>query len=297
MRHAISLDALRILDAIERKGSFGAAAEAIHKVPSALSYTVAKLEADLAVSIYDRSGQRAVLTPAGRLLLDEGRHLLAAAERLEALIQQLISGWEPSLRIARDTILPMAPLLGVLGQFNQLDKQVEISLSDEVLGGSWDALVAERCDLILGAGGELPRGHFEYRTIGEVEFVFAVAAGHPLTLSTAPVDQAAIRDLPTIVVADSSRSLPGRSSGILDGRHTIRVASMQAKLDAQVLGLGVGFLPKHLAEPALLSGSLVALPCSIPRPNMPAYMAWRKDNKGLALQWFVEACSAVRWFL
>jgi len=297
MRHAISLDALRILDAIERKGSFGAAAEAIHKVPSALSYTVAKLEADLAVSIYDRSGQRAVLTPAGRLLLDEGRHLLAAAERLEALIQQLISGWEPSLRIARDTILPMAPLLGVLGQFNQLDKQVEISLSDEVLGGSWDALVAERCDLILGAGGELPRGHFEYRTIGEVEFVFAVAAGHPLTQRTAPVDQAAIRDLPTIVVADSSRSLPGRSSGILDGRHTIRVASMQAKLDAQVLGLGVGFLPKHLAEPALLSGSLVALPCSIPRPNMPAYMAWRKDNKGLALQWFVQACSAVRWFL
>ncbi|HMY41227.1 MAG TPA: LysR family transcriptional regulator, partial [Marinagarivorans sp.] len=56
MRHAISLEALRILDAIERKGSFGAAAEAIHKVPSALSYTVAKLEADLGVSIFDRSG-------------------------------------------------------------------------------------------------------------------------------------------------------------------------------------------------------------------------------------------------
>ncbi|HNG61740.1 MAG TPA: LysR substrate-binding domain-containing protein [Cellvibrionaceae bacterium] len=297
MRHAISLEALRILDAIERKGSFGAAAEAIHKVPSALSYTVAKLEADLGVSIFDRSGQRAVLTAAGRLLLEEGRHLLAAAERLEALIKQLESGWEPVLRIARDTILPMAPLLGVLGQFNQLDKQVEISLSDEVLGGSWDALVAERCDLILGAGGELPRGHFEYRSIGEVEFVFAVAAGHPLTGRQAPVDQAAIRDLPTIVVADSSRSLPGRSSGLLDGRHTIRVASMQAKLDAQVMGLGVGFLPKHLAEPALQNGSLIALPCTIPRPNMPAYMAWRKDNKGLALQWFVQACAAVRWFL
>ena len=65
MRHAISLDALRILDAIERKGSFGAAAEAMHKVPSALSYTVNKLEADLAVALYDRSGQRAVLTLLG----------------------------------------------------------------------------------------------------------------------------------------------------------------------------------------------------------------------------------------
>ena len=65
-----------------------------------------KLEADLAVALYDRSGQRAVLTPAGRLLLEEGRHLLAAAERLELLIKQLESGWEPVLRIARDTILP-----------------------------------------------------------------------------------------------------------------------------------------------------------------------------------------------
>ena len=40
----------------------------------------------------------------------------------------------------------------MLGQFNALDKQVEIRLSDEVLGGSWDALVAGRCDLTLGAG-------------------------------------------------------------------------------------------------------------------------------------------------
>ncbi len=296
MRHAISLEALRILVAIERKGSFAAAAEALHKVPSALSYTVAKLEADLAVSLYDRSGQRAVLTAAGRLLLEEGRHLLAAAERLEELIKQLQSGWEPVLRIARDTILPMAPLLEVLGQFNQLDKPVEIHLSDEVLGGSWDALVAERCDLTLGAGGDLPRGHFEYRSIGEVEFVFAVAADHPLTLLPRPVDQDAIREFPTIVVADSSRNLPGRSSGLLESRHTIRVASMQAKLDAQLLGLGVGFLPRHMAEPALQNGSLVALPCSIPRPNMPAYMAWRRDNQGQALKWFVQACADVCWF-
>ncbi|HEY6529324.1 MAG TPA: LysR substrate-binding domain-containing protein, partial [Cellvibrionaceae bacterium] len=212
------------------------------------------------------------------------------------LIKQLESGWEPALRIAKDTILPMAPVLNALAEFNQLDKHVQINLSDEVLGGSWDALVAERCDLTLGAGGELPRGQFEYRTIGEVEFVFAVAANHSLAYRTEPVDQAAIRNLPTVVVADSSRSLPGRSSGLLEGRQTIRVASMQAKLDAQLMGIGVGFLPRHLAEPALKSGELVALSCTVPRPKMPAYMAWRKDNKGRALHWFIEAFAAVRWF-
>jgi DNA-binding transcriptional LysR family regulator len=296
MRHAISLEALRILDIIDIKGSFGAAAEQLFKVPSALSYTIAKLESDLGVNIFDRSGQRAVLTPAGRLLLAEGRHLLASADRLEALIKQLESGWEPVLRIAKDTILPMQPVFNAVGQFNQLHKQVALNLSEEVLGGSWDALVADRCDLTLGAGGEIPKGQFDFRSIGEVEFVFAIAPNHALVQRREPVDQAAIRDMPTVVVVDSSRSLPSRSVGLLDSRQTIRVASMQAKLEAQIMGLGVGFLPRHMAERALLAGELVALPCTIPRPNMPAYIAWRKDNKGRALHWFIDAFASVSWF-
>lgn len=296
MRHAVSLEALRIIDVIDNKGSFGAAAEQLCKVPSALSYTVAKLESDLGVSLFDRTGQRAVLTPTGRLLLREGRHLLAAADRLEQLIKQVESGWETQVRIAKDTILPIAPLFNAIEQFNQLDRQVTLHLSDEVLGGSWDALVADRCDLTIGAGGEVPKGQFEYRPIGEVEFVFAVAASHPLAVRKEAVDQEAIRDLPAVIVADSSRSAPSRSAGFLDSRQIIRVASMQAKLEAQLMGLGVGFLPRHIANSALLSGELIALPCNIPRPNMPAYMAWRKDNNGRALRWFIEACSAINWF-
>ena len=69
MHHAITLEALRVLDAIDQKGSFGAAAEALFKVPSALSYTVQKLESDIGVNLFDRSKQRAQLTAAGRLLL------------------------------------------------------------------------------------------------------------------------------------------------------------------------------------------------------------------------------------
>ena len=79
MHNAITLEALRVLDAIDRKGSFGAAAEVLFKVPSALTYTVQKLESDLGISIFDRSKQRAQLTTAGRLLLEQGRQLLQAA--------------------------------------------------------------------------------------------------------------------------------------------------------------------------------------------------------------------------
>jgi DNA-binding transcriptional LysR family regulator len=64
----LTLDALEVLDAIARKGSFAGAAEALHRVPSAITYTAQKLEEDLGVSLFDRSGHRAVLTEAGKEL-------------------------------------------------------------------------------------------------------------------------------------------------------------------------------------------------------------------------------------
>ena len=297
MHHAITLDALRVLDAIDRKGSFGAAAEALFKVPSALSYTVQKLESDLGINLFDRTRQRAQLTAAGRLLLEQGRQLLQAANAIEEAVQQLESGWETQLRIAKDTVLPLAPLLQQINAFNLLDKRVAITLSDEVLGGTWDALIAERCDLALGASGDLPKGIFEYRLMGEVEFVFAVAREHPLCLHKGPVDAAAISAFPTIVMADSSLNSPGRESGLLGSRQIIRVANATAKIQAQLMGVGVGFLPKHLIQQELLRGELIELDCAVPRPNIPLYIAWRKGNSGKALQWFVEACCSAEWFI
>lgn len=295
MHHAITLEALRVLDAIDRKGSFGAAAEALFKVPSALSYTIQKLESDLGINLFDRSKQKAQLTTAGRLLLEQGRQLLQAASAIEEAVQQLESGWETQLRIARDTVLPLAPLLQQISAFNQLDKRVAITVSEEVLGGTWDALITERCDLVLGASGDLPKGIFEYRLMGEVEFVFAVAREHPLRFHKGPVDAAAIAAFPTIVIADSSLSSPGRSSGLLESRQIIRVPNAAAKIQAQLMGVGVGFLPKHLIQNEIQREELVILDCSVPRPNIPLYIAWRKNNSGKALEWFANACNTINW--
>ena len=81
----ITLDLLHMLDAIDRHGSFSAAATALHRVPSALSHAIAKLEDELDARLFLREGRRATLTPAGRTLLDDGRHLLRAASELEQI--------------------------------------------------------------------------------------------------------------------------------------------------------------------------------------------------------------------
>ena len=87
---------LQVLDAIDRRGSFAGASKELHRVPSTISYVVAKLEDDLGVQIFERMGPRVALTPAGIELLKEGRYLLKAAQDLEHRVRRVASGWETS---------------------------------------------------------------------------------------------------------------------------------------------------------------------------------------------------------
>ena len=77
------LDVLMILDALEKEGSFAAASAKLYKTPSALSYTVHKLESDLNIQLLDRSGHRAKFTRTGKMLLEKGREVLHTVRELE----------------------------------------------------------------------------------------------------------------------------------------------------------------------------------------------------------------------
>ena len=295
MSHAISLDALRALDAINRKGSFAAAADALYKVPSALSYTIAKLEADLGVALFDRSKQKAQLTPAGQLLLEQGRALLQAASQLQNAVKQLDTGWETELVIAKDSIVPNAPVLDVISRFLQLGKLTRIQLTEEVMAGGWEAIQTGRADIAVGLSGDFAKGQFSVLPLGEVEFVFAVAPHHELAALNRTVSREDVQQYTAIIVADSAIDAPKRSSGLFDTRQQVRVANMQAKIDAQKQGLGIGFVPRHLVADELARGELIAKACDIPRSRIPLYLAWPKQNQGQALSWISEQLAAINW--
>ena len=191
----ISLDALQMLDAIDRRGTFAAAAEELFRVPSAVTHAVQKLEDELDVRLYDRAGRRATLTAAGRTLLDEGRHLLRAAADLECRVKRVATGWEAELAIALDAVLDCAALFPLLDRFYREAVGTRLRLAYEVLGGCWDALIAGRADLVVGAPGDAPAGGgYVTRPFGELRFVFAVAPGHPPTHGARPGNEARSAD-------------------------------------------------------------------------------------------------------
>lgn len=284
----ITLDALQTLDAIERRQSFAAAAEELHRVPSAVSYTINKLEEDLGVALFDRSRRRAELTAIGRLVLEQGRHILKASEELTALARQAADGWEVELRICIESVLSCDAIYELIKEFQHIQPKTEIRLSEEVLSGSWDALSDDRCDLVIGAEGTPPAAGYALHSLGEVVFEFAVATGHPLSELPSPLPASAILDYPVVIVADSSKRLPTRSAGLLDGRSRIYVPTIEHKIAAQCNGLGVGYLPRHRIVQELTEGKLKVLTLDVPRPPVEISVAWRRNNTGKALKWFVD---------
>lgn len=288
MTFLITLDALQTLDAIERRHSFAAAAEELYRVPSAVSYTINKLEEDLGVALFDRSRRKAELTAIGRLVLEQGRHILKASQELTALVHQAADGWETELRICIESVLTCDPIYDLIQAFQRIQPKTEIRLSEEVLSGSWDALIDNRCDLVIGAEGAAPVPGYAIHSLGQVAFEFAVAAGHPLTQLPMPLPTSAIQDYPTVIVADSSQRLPTRSAGLLDGHSRIFVPSIEHKIEAQCKGLGVGYLPRHRIIRELAKGQLEVLALDIPRPPTEISVAWSRSNTGKALKWFVE---------
>lgn len=285
----LSLDALQVLDAIERGGSFAAAATELHRVPSAITYTVQQLEQDLDVLLFDRRGHRAKLTGAGFELLTEGRQLLRAATDLECRIQQVAKGWETEMRIAVDTIIDPQRLFPLLTAFDLEASGTRIKLITEVLGGNWDALISGRADLVIGASGDLPSGGgYATLPLGRFQFVFVAAPSHPICNEAQPLSETTIHKYRAVSVADTSRNLPARTVGLLSGQDVLTMPSMSAKIAAHIAGLGVGFLPRDIAEREARAGRLKILNVDIAKPDGEMVIAWRPNRTGKALRWFIK---------
>lgn len=285
----ISLDALLILDAIDRTGTFAGAGGALHKVPSTISYSISKLEQDLGVQIFERQGPKVMLTTAGKELLKEGRHLLKAAEDLEHRVRRVASGWETELVIGMDSIFSPAALMDEIKAFYEVSNLTRLRFSEETLSGSWEALLDRRVDLLIGAVGAGPSGGgYHAEVIGNTEFVFAVAPQHPLASIDKPLGKAELYQHKAIAVSDSVRKMAPRTVGLFSGQDTLTLPNMRAKYEFQLNGIGFGFLPEPLARDAIQKGLLVEKQMQERRPPELHYLAWRTGEAGEALKWWVE---------
>jgi DNA-binding transcriptional LysR family regulator len=308
IHHALTPDALSMIDTIARTGSFAAAARELGKVPSALTYSVRQLEEALDVLLFDRRSRQARFTAAGEELLNEGRRLLAESAAVANRVKRVASGWETQLSVAVDDVISRPTMFELCEAFYALDPQgrsggglgnggpgTRLKLRTEVLAGTWEALVSGQADLAIGVGLYSPPPGVAVEPLGDLAFVFAVSPQHPLAAASEPINDVELLRYRAVAVADTAQRMSPLTVNLLPGQDVLTVSSMAAKVEALLRGLGCGYIPEPMLRPHLRDGTL--LQKKTLRPSAPARMgyAWRcgsgrreRASLGLGLQWWLK---------
>jgi DNA-binding transcriptional LysR family regulator len=293
LAQTLTPDALALLETIAAEGSFAAAARAMGLVPSALTYRVRLIEDALDVLLFDRSARTAVLTPAGQELLREGQRLLRELDAVAHRVKRVATGWEPQFTVAVDSIMCMTTVMELAQDFFALGAPTRLKLREEALSGTLAALTSGQADLAIGVVLDASdHASLQHRALGQVPWAFVVAPHHSLADAPEPLADELISQHRAVAVADSVQHGRGLSVGLLGGQDVFTVPSISAKLQAQLRGLGCGFLPEALVTPYLESGRLVRK--TVRRQNRVSRVcyAWTSQSavgQGKALAWWLKA--------
>lgn len=281
---ALTLESLRVMDAIDRRGSFAAAADELGRVPSALSYTMQKLEEELDVILFDRSGHRTKFTNVGRMLLERGRVLLEAAEKLTLDAEALAKGWETHLTIVCEALIPASYLFPLVNKLSE-KSETQLSILTEVLAGAWERLENGKADIVIA-----PDMHFRSsseinsKPLYSINHVYVASPDHPIHQEPEPLSDATRVKYRGIAVADTARERPVITVQLLDKQQRLTVSSIEDKRIALLAGLGVATMPYPIIEQDIREGRLRVISAEYShQTNM--IMAWRRDSMGEAKSW------------
>jgi len=248
----VSLEQWQMLSALESCGSYQAAAEALGKSQSTVSYGIKQLQEGLGVPLLEIQGRRAVLTEAGNAILRRARGLLEEAKALEAMSVDLAAGWEPEVRLAVDMIFPDELLFEALALFAPESRGSRVEVISSTLSGTQDAVLHGEAELAIC--GQMPTG-FSGERLLQLDFVAVAHPAHPLFSVEGEITEKDLKKHRQLVVRDSGtkRRL---DSGWLGAEQRWTTSSFEQSAELVKRNLGFAFLPEHRVGKALAAGDI-----------------------------------------
>jgi DNA-binding transcriptional LysR family regulator len=277
MLDAVTLDQLRTFIAAVDEGSFSAAGRKLRRAQSVVSQTLANLEAQLGVKLFDRSARYPRLTERGRSLLVDARAVAGNVDEFKARARAMREGLEPELSVAMDVMYPLEALTRAAVHSRKTYPHTPLRLYVEALGGVIKPVLDRNCS--IGVIGSLPLVPDELRseTLLSIPLVTVVSPSHPLAKHRA-ASLSAIAKHVQLVLSDRTVLSQGRDFGVLSPL-TWRLADLGAKHAFLKAGLGWGHMPLHMVKADIENGALVKIHVeTVPRAvAMPMSVVFRKD--------------------
>ncbi|WP_256384008.1 DNA-binding transcriptional activator PunR [Photobacterium toruni] len=284
-----SYNDLQVIDVVARRGSFSGAAEELHKVPSAISYTVRLIEERLAVELFVRLHRQVKLTPAGEYFVEESRKIIKQMQLMKYQTQRVANGWSQNVSVALDTVVRQSRVNMLVKDFYEHFPDVELHLTMEVFNGVWDALADGRADIAIGATAAVPvGGSFDYRDMGTLTWKFVIDPQHPLATCDHPLESHELAQYPAVCLEDTSRTLPKRITWLMDNQRRILVPNWYSAMQCLKAGLGVSVVPSHMAIPLIETGELIEKELAIKPSVSPCCLAWNTETMNPAVSWLLD---------
>jgi len=291
MLDGVSLDQLRTFIAAADEGSFSAGGRRLRRAQSVVSQTLANLETQLGVKLFDRSSRSPVLTKQGVALLAEARAVVNRMDVFKARAKGLSDGLEPELGVVVDVMFPLEQLTSAVAAFQAEFPATPLTLHVEALGAVLQPVMEGRC--AFGVMGTLPTAPAELtrEQLLSVGMAFVASPTHPLASLKGPIPARVLAQHRQLVLTDRSELSQGKDFGVFSA-NTWRLADLGAKHAFLRAGLGWGGMPVGVIKADLAKGSLVKIRLEdIPEGMLVMAMAavFRTDRPpGPAGRWLIE---------
>ena len=290
MLDALSLDQIQTFLAAAEEGSFSAAGRRLRRSQSVVSQTLANLEAQLGVRLFDRSARYPVLTKAGTVLLADARSITRQVGTLKAKALALGGGLEPELAVAVDVMFPIQVFARAVKDFHTEFPETPLRVEVEALGGVLQPVLDGRCAFaVAGFLPDVPPQLVKHHLLS-IRMITVAAAGHPLAREVAPIPKDVLAEHVQLVLTDRSELTKGKEFGVV-GTKSWRLADLGSKHAFLTAGLGWGNMPQHLVQDDIAAGRLVQItqeewPDGVSAPMRAVH---RMDKPpGPAGRWLVE---------
>ena len=254
------------------------AADRLHVTQPAVSLALKRLEETVGVRLIDRGSGKLTMTPAGEALYPEACKLYAAISRLPVTFKQVPQSVSGKITISIISQVVSDDFNTILSTFFNSHPKVELTISIKavteiiremelgkitlgVCGGVIPDILIKKWLMREDFGLFCGKSHSLY---GKNKLALDNLRGESFVSFTADIlggehmsDVTAIR-----AKASIGQFVRGRSSNVSEVRRMIEI------------GLGIGFLPLHLADPYLRSGSLWRLPPYDEVPSDDIYLIY-----------------------
>ena len=258
MLDGVTLDQFRTFIAAVDEGSFSAAGRRLGRAQSVVSQTLANMEGQLGIQLFDRSGRIPVLTEAGRALLPDARAVAGIVDAFKARARGLAGGLEAELSVAIDVMLPTPILTHAVAEFSLRFPEVPLRLYVEALGAVLQPVLDGNCAFgIVGTLPDVPASVVRERLM-EVQMVPVASPSHSLGHHRGPLTINDLSGHVQLVLTDRSNLSKGTEFGVVSAKPW-RLADLGSKHAFLRAGMGWGGMPLHLVQADIDAGALVIL--------------------------------------